>query len=336
MWPGLRAHWRTRDTSPAITFDQGRIMGGGSSVMGMVALRGTPADYDEWQALGAAGWGWDDVLPHFRKLEADLDFDGDLHGRDGPTPIRRLPRSDWTPLGQAIHAYAQAHQWPTVMDVNADFRDGYTSVPMSNTPERRASAAICYLDAPVRRRPNLTIMAGAHVKALLFDGRRAIGVEAVVGGERKRFLARETIVAAGALQSPAMLLRAGIGPAAALQAAGIAVRADRRGVGANLQNHPVLFVGAHLKAHARQAASLRTLQVTGLRLSSGVPGCPPTDLYFNLQSKSSWNDLGAEIANLGRCCGSRFRAAASRCRRAMPGSRSSSSTSWTTSATSAA
>src|SRR5215203_7125080 len=106
MWPGLRAHWRTRDTSPAITFDQGRIMGGGSSVMGMVNLRGTPADYDEWETLGAAGWGWDDVLPHFRKLETDLDFDGELHGRDGPTPIRRLPRSEWTPLGQAIHVYA--------------------------------------------------------------------------------------------------------------------------------------------------------------------------------------------------------------------------------------
>jgi 5-(hydroxymethyl)furfural/furfural oxidase len=299
MWPGLRAHWRTRETSPAITLDQGRIMGGGSSVMGMVALRGTPDDYDEWEALGARGWGWRDVLPYFRKLETDLDFNGALHGSDGPVPIRRVPRADWTPLAKAGQAYAESVQLPTVDDMNSDFRDGYTSVPMSNTRQRRASAAICYLDAAVRRRPNLTILADAHVERLAIEDRRVTGVDALVSGERKRFTARETIVAAGALQSPVILLRAGIGPAAALRDLGIAVAADRPGVGANLQNHPVLFVGAHLRRQARQAASLRTLQVSGLRLSSGVPGCPRTDLYFNIQSKSSWNSLGEQIGNLG-------------------------------------
>jgi 5-(hydroxymethyl)furfural/furfural oxidase len=299
MWPGLNVHWRTRDTSPAIAFDQARIMGGGSSVMGMVALRGTPADYDQWEALGAQGWSWGDVLPYFRKLETDLDFDGDLHGKDGPIPIRRVARSQWTPLAKAIHAYAEAHQIPTIADVNADFRDGHTFVPMSNTQERRASTAICYLDAAVRRRSNLTMIAQAHVRKLLLEGGRVAGVEAAVAGESRRFMARETILAAGALQSPAILLRAGIGPGSALQKLEIPVSSDRPGVGANLQNHPVLFVGAHLKTHARQPASLRTLQVTGLRLSSGLPGCPQTDLYFNLQSKSSWNRLGEQIANLG-------------------------------------
>ena len=92
MWPGLKAHWRDPHNSPATGFDQGRIIGGGSTVMGMVALRGTPDDYDEWDALGARGWAWADVLPYFRKLETDLDFDGELHGRDGPTPIRRVAR----------------------------------------------------------------------------------------------------------------------------------------------------------------------------------------------------------------------------------------------------
>ena len=299
MWPGLRAHWRTRETSPAITLDQGRIMGGGSSVMGMVALRGTPDDYDEWDALGARGWAWRDVLPYFCKLETDLDCDGALHGRDGPIPIRRVPRADWTPLARAGQAYAESVQLPTIADMNGDFRDGYTSVPMSNTRERRASAAICYLDAAVRRRPNLTVLANAHVERLAMDGRRVTGVEALVSGERQRFTARETIVAAGALHSPVMLLRSGIGPADALRALGIAVTADRRGVGGNLQNHPVLFVGAQLRPHARQAASLRTLQVSGLRMSSGLAGCPPTDLYFSIQSKSSWNSLGEQIANLG-------------------------------------
>jgi 5-(hydroxymethyl)furfural/furfural oxidase len=299
MWPGLKAHWRTRETSPAITLDQGRIMGGGSSVMGMVALRGTPADYDEWEALGARGWGWRDVLPTFRALETDLDFNGDLHGQGGPIPIRRVPRAEWTPLAKAGQAYAESVQLPVVADMNGDFRDGYTSVPMSNTRERRASTAICYLDATVRRRPNLTVIAGAQMDGLVSDGRRVTGVEATVAGERKRFAARETIVAAGALHSPAILLRAGIGPGDALCGLGIDVRADRRGVGANLQNHPVLFVGAHLRPHGRQSPALRTLQVSGLRLSSGLPGCPPTDLYFNIQSKSSWSALGEQIANLG-------------------------------------
>jgi len=91
MWPGLKAHWRTRHNSPLTGYDQGHIIGGGSSVMGMVALRGIPEDYDEWEALGARGWGWNDVLPYFRRLENDFDFDGELHGRTGPTSIRRTP-----------------------------------------------------------------------------------------------------------------------------------------------------------------------------------------------------------------------------------------------------
>ena len=89
FWPELKVHWRRKDNSPLVGFSQGRVIGGGSSVMGMVAYRGTPDDYAEWLKLGAAGWGWDDVLPYFRKLENELDFDGALHGKDGPVPIRR-------------------------------------------------------------------------------------------------------------------------------------------------------------------------------------------------------------------------------------------------------
>ena len=98
MWPGLKAHWRNRHNSPLTGYDQGHVIGGGSSVMGMVALRGIPDDYDEWEAVGARGWAWNDVLPYFRKLENDFDFAGKLHGRDGPTPIRRTPYEQWTLL----------------------------------------------------------------------------------------------------------------------------------------------------------------------------------------------------------------------------------------------
>jgi 5-(hydroxymethyl)furfural/furfural oxidase len=267
--------------------------------MGMVALRGTPDDYDEWERLGAAGWGWDGVLPYFRRLEHDLDFSGDLHGHDGPTPVRRVSREDWTPVARAAHAYAQERQMPLVADMNGDFRDGYCALPMSNTSERRASAAICYLDAAVRARPNLTIVTRANVTKLVFDGPRATGVAATIDGQSQEFGARDVILCAGALYTPTMLLRAGIGPAEDLRALGIDVRADLPGVGRNLQNHPVLFIGAHLRRAARQQATLRSLQVTCFRLSSQVRDCPPTDLLINLQSKSSWNALGEQIANFG-------------------------------------
>lgn len=299
MWPALKVHWRDAANSPATGFDQARIIGGGSSVMGMVALRGTPDDYDEWERLGAAGWGWNSVLPYFRKLESDLDFGGDLHGHDGPTPIRRVKRADWTPLAREAHEYALTRQLPLIADMNADFRDGYCALPMSNTPQRRGSAAVCYLDAAVRARPNLTIATGAAVTGLLFDGLRCVGVVATVDGQRHEFRAREVTLCAGAIRTPTMLMQAGIGPADHSRRLGIDVRANLRGVGQNLQNHPVLFIGAHLRPHARQQAALRTLQVTCFRLSSGVPGCPGTDLCINLQSKSSWNALGAQIANLG-------------------------------------
>lgn len=299
MWPALKAHWRRRDNSPATGFDQARIIGGGSTVMGMVALRGTPDDYDEWERLGAHGWAWKDVLPYFRKLETDLDFDGEMHGRGGPTPIRRIARGAWTPLARGAHAFAESRQMPVIADMNGDFRDGYCALPMSNSPQQRASAAICYLDVDVRRRRNLTVLARATASEILFDGKRAVGVKATVGGEARDFRAREIVLCGGGIQSPALLMRSGIGPAPHLRGLGIAVRADLPGVGQNLQNHPVLFIGAHLRPAARQPAALRTLQVSCFRLSSGLPGCPQTDLCINLQSKSSWSALGAQLANLG-------------------------------------
>ena len=144
-------HWRRQDNSPLTGFSQGRVLGGGSSVMGMVAYRGTPDDYAEWQSLGAAGWGWDDVLPYYRKLENDRDFDGALHGKDGPVPIRRTRDGRLGAAVQSGACFRAERQIPFVADMNADFRDGYGAVPMSNWPDKRASAPICYLDAPMRR-----------------------------------------------------------------------------------------------------------------------------------------------------------------------------------------
>ena len=296
-WPALTCHWRTRTTSPATPYDQARIMGGGSSVMGMIALRGTPDDYAEWVALGADGWGWDDVLPYFKKLEHDLDFAGDLHGASGPTPIRRTPPEQWAPLSRAVHQYALERQMPHLADMNGDFRDGHGSLPMSNTAERRASAAICYLDATVRARKNLTIASSATVNGFVFAGKRVVGVTATVGGERREFRGADIILCAGAIHSPAMLLRAGIGPAADLRSLGIEVIADLPGIGRNLQNHALLFIAAHLRRGARQSPAVRPHPMTCFRYSSGRPGAPASDMYIAAHSKSSWNALGARIAN---------------------------------------
>ena len=298
FWPDLKVHWRRKDNSPAVGFSQGRVIGGGSTVMGMVAHRGTPDDYAEWEALGAAGWGWDNVLPYYRKLEHDWDFDGALHGKAGPVPIRRTKQEDWAPLAKAVHAFAQERQIAFIADMNGDFRDGYGAVPMSNWPRQRASAAICYLDADVRRRDNLSILCNAFASGILFEGRRAIGVRASIGAEQKQLLAREIIVALGGIHSPALLMRAGIGPAAALRELGIAPRADLPAVGENLSNHAIVFIGLLQKPGARQSGATRPHPMTAFRYFSGLPGAPAADMYINVQCKTSWSPLGHQVANL--------------------------------------
>jgi len=298
FWPGLKVHWRRKDNSPLVGFSQGRLVGGGSNVMGMVAYRGTPDDYAEWQAHGATGWGWDDVLPYYRKLESDWDFDGALHGKDGPVPIRRTKVDDWPQLSKAVGVFAEERQIPFVADMNADFRDGYGPVPMSNWPEKRASAQTCYLDASARARKNLSVLTEATVTGLIFEGRRATGVTVMIGGEKKEFFGRDIIVALGGIHSPAFLMRAGIGPAAALREFGIEVKADRPGVGQNLSNHAIIFIGLLQKPGAQQSGKIRPHPMSAFRYSSGLPGTPPQDIYINVQCKTSWSPLGHQVANI--------------------------------------
>jgi 5-(hydroxymethyl)furfural/furfural oxidase len=182
--------------------------------------------------------------------------------------------------------------------MNGDFRDGYGAVPMSNWPRRRASAAICYLAADVRRRDNLSIACNAFVTGLVFDGRRVVGVRARIGAEQKEFFAREVIVALGGIHSPVFLMRAGVGAAPALRDLGIAVRADLPAVGENLSNHAILFVGLLQKPGARQSSDIRPHPMTAFRYSSGLPGAPAADMYINVQCKTSWSPLGHQVANL--------------------------------------
>lgn len=297
FWPALKARWRNADGAE-LPFPQARVIGGGGTVMGMVALRGVAADYDRWRDAGAAGWGWQDVLPYFNKLERDADFASDGHGKLGPLQIRRLKREHWPPLAHAVEAYGKAHDLPFIEDMNLDFRDGYGVVPMSNSETRRASSAICYLTPEVRRRPNLTIATQAMATRLMFEGTRVTKVRAAIRGQAMEFATSEVVLAAGAIFSPTVLMRSGIGPAEHLAEHGIAVIADKRGVGANLQNHPVLFIGMHLRRAARQPRALRSTPAVSLRYSSGLPGCNPADLYINVQGRSSWHALGRQVANI--------------------------------------
>lgn len=301
-WSKLSGHMRQRDNSPEIPVRQGRILGGGSSLMGMVALRGTPADYDGWAQMGAEGWAWQDVLPFFRKLEDDTDFDGDLHGTGGPVPIRRLAPADWPPLLRALKAYCQDRQIAAIDDFNGDFRDGFGVLPTSKFTDKRASSAICYLDAATRQRPNLRIATNTMVRNLEFEengeGRRITGVTADIDGQIQTFTSREVIVSAGALQSPTMLLRAGIGPADDLRRLGLPVTADLPGVGANLQNHQSLYLVAHLRGEASHRRSARNHTIASLRYSSGIADCPPSDMYISLVGTAGWHDLGRRLSSL--------------------------------------
>jgi 5-(hydroxymethyl)furfural/furfural oxidase len=299
MWRGLVAD-QGGDRSGAKThFPQARIVGGGSSLMGMIALRGLPGDYDGWVEAGADGWSWDDVLPYFRRLEADRDFDGPLHGKDGPVTIRRHHMDDVPPFCQAVGEAAARRGWPTIDDMNAEFGDGYCRLPLSATLSSRVSTASAYLDASTRARPNLRILPDTTVEHLVFDGTRCVGAQVVREGRREELRAQQVIVSAGAVHSPALLQRSGVGPKGRLEQLGIRVVADRPGVGANLQNHPVVYLATHVKPEARQSPALRPQFNTALRFTAGNESWMSADTLMLVINKSSWHGVGASVAGLG-------------------------------------
>ena len=300
FWPGLSADLGAVGTAGELQpFPQARVMGGGSSVMGMIALRGLPEDYAGWVAAGANNWGWEDVLPAFRALEDDWDFDGEEHGRGGPTAIRRHRPLDWPPFTSAIAAAAAARGFAAVADMNSDFRDGVGQLPLSATIASRVTAASAYLGAGVRARENLTIRCETFVERLLWEGTRCVGATVVAGGARSDIRAQHTVLAAGAIHSPAIMLRSGAGPADQLKELGIDAVIDLPGVGANLQNHPVVYLATHLRREARQAPWLRPHFVSALRFSSGTDPAERADMLMLVMNKSSWHGLGAAIAGLG-------------------------------------
>lgn len=300
-WAGLAA--RGVAGGEPRPFTQGRVMGGGSSLMGMWALRGLPSDYDAWAAAGASGWGWEDVLPYFCRLERDSDRSEDappanIHGHDGPVPIRRIPRDRWPGLAHAFARAAASLGYPSREDINGgDEDDGLFPIPFSQDLRAdgmgvRASSAHCYLTDAVRRRPNLVILPHTRARKILFEGSRACGVE--VSGEAgvRRIAARQVILCAGAVHSPALLMRSGIGEASALAALGIAPVADLPGVGRNLQNHVFIHIGVTVARGARQAADLRNYGLAAIRLTSSHPEGLAGDLLVSVIGRVSTGPIG--------------------------------------------
>jgi 5-(hydroxymethyl)furfural/furfural oxidase len=283
---------------PLRTYEQARVLGGGSSINGQLANRGAPTDYDEWHARGATGWNWDNVLPFFKKVERDMDFDGPWHGNEGRIPVRRIFPDLWPEHAKAAAETFKAAGHKFLIDQNAAFEDGYFPITISNVYERRVSAAIGYLDPGTRLRENLTISTDTQVMALQFDGLRCIGVTAMVAGRPTEFRGREVILCSGAIHSPAHLLRAGIGPAGHLRDLGIEVRAALPGVGQRLQDHPAVAVAAFIKPYARIIHDYSRRHIyLALRYSSQLDGIPPGDMFTVVTNKTSWHAVGEQIGS---------------------------------------
>ena len=304
-WTALKVHTQVvshnnpdENRPPLRKYEQARVLGGGSSINGQMANRGAPTDYREWVERGAEGWGWDEVLPYFKKVERDLDYDGPWHGKDGRIPVRRIPVEHWTRYAQAVGEACKLSGMTFLPDQNGEFVDGYFPVTHSNASEQRVSAAMGYLDAETRKRPNLTISTDTQVKALQFDGTRCVGVTAMVDGKEVEFKGREVILSSGAIHSPAHLLRAGIGPVGHLKDMGISVVAALPGVGQRLMDHPSISLSSFIRRGARVNAHTRRHIHVGIRYSSGLTDVPKGDMFVAVVNKSAWHAVGEQIASL--------------------------------------
>lgn len=259
-------HWQGEAVpGRSVSYPRGKVTGGSSAVNGIVAIRGVPEDYDEWAALGNDRWSWKDCLPYFRKLEADQDFGGDFHGKNGPVPIVRWKDEELAPLQAAFKQACLEAGFPEQADHNVPGTTGVGAWAMNRVGTFRVSTATAYLD-PARARLNLTIRARCHVERVLFEGNRAVGLAVWSGETRQEVCGRTIVLSAGALHTPPILLRSGVGPGSELAALGIPVVRDLPGVGGNLRDHPsVTLMGLPAAGAIRPGDPLQQM---GLRFTS--------------------------------------------------------------------
>jgi choline dehydrogenase len=244
-YPNLVAR-RSRVQEP-LQYFRGRGVGGSSAINGMMAIRATVEDFDGWAKLGCTGWGYEDVLPLLRAMENDLDYgDEPYHGSAGPTPIHRPRREDFSQLDRTIDQIAERLGHPWCPDHNAPGGTGVSPLAFNASRDlRRVSTNDAYLE-PARDRANFEVRGDIVVDRVLFEGSRAVGVIGIADGQPVELRAAEVVVSAGAIHSPAVLQRSGVGPAALLRGLGIDVVADLP-VGVGLQEHA--SVGAVVLLH---------------------------------------------------------------------------------------
>ncbi len=249
-----------------LDYPQGRYVGGGSSVNGGLAFRGTPADYDGW-AEHAPSWSWARLLPCFKRLEDDRDFPtDDCHGAGGPIPVVRWREDELVPIQLAFRAGCEAVGLGWNPDHNRPGTQGVGPFPMNRRGGTRISTAMGYLE-PAGARPNLTVRGGATVSRVVVASGRATGVEVLADDGPAVIEAGTVVLSAGAIHTPALLWRSGVGPADALADLGIRCVADNPWVGAGLTDHPGLFLFAPPADHPGPVLPQYQL---GARYSSGM------------------------------------------------------------------
>ncbi|CTQ61967.1 choline dehydrogenase [Roseibium album] len=219
---------------------RGKVIGGSSSINGMVYVRGHACDFDTWEEMGASGWGYRHVLPYYKRMEQNPQGQEGWRGTDGPLHVQRGTK--WNPLFHAFRDAGRQAGYGVTEDYNGEKQEGFGDMEMTVHKGRRWSAANAYLK-PALKRGNLELIKGALVRKVLIENNRAVGVEFEIGGEiRVAKAQREVILSASSVNSPKILMLSGIGPADQLTDLGIDVVSDRRGVGANLQDHLELYI----------------------------------------------------------------------------------------------
>ena len=227
---------------PAFRLPRGKVTGGSSAINGQVFFRGIPEDYDDWATEGNDEWSFVKLLPFFRKMEDDLDFHGDdFHGSDGPIPVRRYNQDELLPVPKAFLEATQTAGFPFTHDMNHPESTGVGHFALNRVDGIRMSTALTYLQM-ARHRLNLTIRADVMVRRIIFDGVRAVGVEAESGGEVFRIEAGEVVLSGGAINSPQLLMLSGVGPSEHLAEIGVPLVHNLPGVGQNLRDHPAVFM----------------------------------------------------------------------------------------------
>jgi choline dehydrogenase len=234
--------WRYR-TEPcpglngrSLAWPRGKVLGGSSSLNGLLYVRGQPEDYDRWRQMGCEGWGWDDALPLFKRAEDQEQGADEHHGAGGPLKVSNMRLS--RPICDAWVAAARKAGYPFNPDYNGARQEGVGYFQLTAHRGRRCSSAVAYL-RPARRRPNLRVVTHAQARRILFEGRRAVGVAFSDrrGGERVARAGAEIVLASGAIGSPQLLMLSGIGDPERLRALDLPVVADSPEVGRNLQDH---------------------------------------------------------------------------------------------------